>query len=253
MAKGLKSTGRRKRFFKKRFGTKRVAAQKWATTTTIARTLYPPLPAQMKLSFRGVTSANYTVNAGLMTLQSISTISPLLIGGIYPAGFPQMMLLYSRATCDRVVSKISVVPLLPGGQQLNAASPLFTTCGIATVNDIDEIAANLLNEIGYRRLAAMSTSKNHILGNPSGQEEINYYHTVDNRKILADSKESIYTTVSNINGQIVVPDLLIVSTPAIYLGVYNQSVNARGYMVTRDMTYHFTFTMPHAHQQDAYA
>lgn len=253
MAKNLKPTGRKKRFFKKRFGNKRVAAQKWSTTTAVARTLYPPLPAQMKLSFRGVTTDNYVVNAGVMTLQFVSTIVPQLIGGTWPAGFPQMMLLYSRASCDRVVASIKITPLIIGGQQIQQASPVFTTSGVGTGVDLDEIAAGVLNEIGYRRLAAMPGAKNHVLSNPVGQDEVSYYHSIDNRKLLADTREAVYQIQSTAAGAIIPPAALLASTPAIYLGVYNQSANARGYMVTRDVTYHFTFTMPHIHQQEAYA
>lgn len=255
MVKNLRPTGRKGkgRFFKKRFGNKRIVAQKWGTTTAVARTLYPPLPAQMKLSFRGVTSDNYNTNAGVMTLQFISSIIPQLIGGDYPAGFPAMMLLYSRATCDKAVMKVAIAPQMLGGQQIQQASPLFTTCGIGTAQDLTEIGAGLLNELGYRRLAAMPGSKNHILSNPVGQDEVAYYHSIDNNKLLADSKESVYAITSNTAGAIALPQALIESTPAVYLGVYNQSANARSYMVTRDITYHFTFTMPHIHQQQAYA
>lgn len=253
MAKTLKPTGRKRRFFKKRFGNKRVAAQKWSTTTAVARTLYPPLPAQMKLSFRGVTTDNYNVNAGVMTLQFVSTVVPQLIGGNWPAGFPQMMLLYSRAICDRVVASIKLAPIIIGGQQIQQASPLFTTCGIANGEDLAQIQAGILNEIGYRRLAAMPGAKNHIISNPVGQEEVSYYHSIDNRKLLADSKEAVYQIISNTAGAIVPPLLLLDHTPGVFLGVYNQSANARGYIVTRDVTYHLTFTMPHIHQQEAYA
>ena len=77
MAKG--QTNFKKRFWKKaiKFGNKRVAAQKWATTTLVARTLYPPLPAEMRLAFKNTTISSYSVESAAMTLQRVSTIESL--------------------------------------------------------------------------------------------------------------------------------------------------------------------------------
>lgn len=246
MAKNFKPTGK-KRFFKKRFGNKRVLASTKNTSTYVPRTLYPALPTQMRLSFRFVGQENYNVNATAMTLQSISSVSPVQINGAFPAGFPAMMLLYSRACVDRVTTKISFIPFLVDPQQIHQSSPYYICSGVLPSLDLQGIQ---LNAGGYQRLASVPHSKNTMIGNVAGQNTQCFYHSVDVRKALADGHENVFNIESTPAGQMNMPGPA--RAPAIYLAVYNPTAVAHGYLVQRDTTYHMTFTMPHMQTTEQY-
>ena len=62
------------------------SAQRWSTTLAIPRSLYPPIPAQMKLSLRLHQASQYHINIAGTTYTGISSCSPIGIGGMYPEG-----------------------------------------------------------------------------------------------------------------------------------------------------------------------
>lgn len=248
-----KATGR-KRFFKKRgskLGGKRIMPFNRSTYLKTASNLYPQLPAIMKLSFKAFSTGPYNVAAGAMTIQSVSTISPVQIGGTFPCGFPAMMLLYSRAYIDRITVKFSLIPTLDNNQQIHQATPIEAVAGLAPLRDLNQIG---LDQNAFWLLSSVPGNKTALIGNPSGAEETSFFFSVDSQKINDLSHGNDISIESTRLGAIAVPAGLAQDTAmAVFLGVFNPSVVPRSYIVKREISYHVTFAEPHVQTMTAYA
>lgn len=226
----------------KKFGNKRVAAQKWATTTLVARTLYPPLPAEMRLAFKNTTISSYSVESAAMTLQRVSTIEPRGIGDLYPSGFPAMMQLYSKAVIDKITVKFTITPILTTatarGFPINVAGcvcPWVDTQGLG------------LNMVNFQRLASRPDAKTCQVGHPYASQNNNMFFSIDLRKAMANYREEHYAIKSELNGAMTLPNQATVpEAPVVCLAVFNQYAEAVGYSVQRECTYHFTFSLIHS-------
>lgn len=230
---------------KSRFPNKRVAAQKWSTTTLVPRTLYPPLPAEMRMALRAVTVNTYSATAGNMNFQSVSCISPQQIGGDYPSAFGPFMQIYGRSVVDRVTVKFTIIPYMAGAAPIDVTTygPLqLTACVIPWID-----GQNLpLNDASFRRLAARPEAKSLTLAHPYAEESKTFVFSVDVRKALANFREEHYCIKSDRDGNLILPaQNNIQESPMIAMGVLNQFGTDRYYYVRRDVVYHMTFSMAH--------
>lgn len=248
MAKGLKPTGRRtykKRFFNKTKSNKRVAAQKWGTTTYVARSLYPPLPAQMKLSLRLQQFSNYQVAANDQVIVGISGISPTGLNNQFAEGFAAMMRLYSHAVVDRIQVTFGVIPTDDAPvQDVGRQRPFPVTSLVIPWNDF-----NGVNALHPDEVMSYPEAKTRLVGSLQAERETTFYHSVDVRKALSNQHEEHYACRSTLAGVIAVPALNanIGAAPMVCLYASNNDpVFARFFILRRDITYHLTFSMRHA-------
>jgi len=247
MAKHFKPTGRRtfkKRFGKKLGGNKRVAAQSWATTTYVARSLYPPIPSQMKLALRLHQYANYQVDINGQLIVGISGISPVGLGGAFAEGFAAMMRLYSHAVVDRIQVVFGVIPTDDNNPAANHQRPFPVTSLVIPWNDFNGAAALVPDEV-----MSYPEAKTKLVGSLQAERETTFYHSVDVRKALANPHEEHYACRSTLAGVIAVPALNanIGSSPMICLFASNNDpANNRFLIIRREVTYHMTFSMRHA-------
>lgn len=248
MAKNLRPTGRRTytsrvgtgKTTKSRFQNKRVLAQRWRTTTYVPRSLYPPLPAQMRLSMKVTTSNIYGIAGATMVQQRVSCIDPRSIGDVYPCGFPAMMLLYSKAIIDKVQVKFLMAPFKSG---LDNGYPLNVTGGVVPWVDTNGVALTLAS---FQLFASRPEAKSMVLGHPYANDHENMFFSVDVHKALANFREEHYAIKSDRTGVITLPNQATVSeAPVIALSVFNHFSETQNMSLQREITYHFTFSCPH--------
>lgn len=242
-----RSTGRRT-FRKKgrggRFPNKRVPAQKWATTTLVARTLYPPLPAQMKLALRLHNSNFYNVNENAINLIGVSGVSPIGVGPTYPEGFSAMMRLYAHAIVDRVQVTWTAINFPANDAVENNRRPLIVTSLVMPWHDFNAgVAAFVADQYG-----SYPDSQTKIVAAYGAEGETVFHQSVDVRRALANPHEEPYACRSTPAGVITVPVLnaAIGASPMICLAIQNpDDVFTRRLLIRRDVVYHITFSMRH--------
>jgi len=244
MAKKLRATGRRT--YKRRFSgfkNKRVSAQVWQTTTAVPRTLYPPLPAQMKLALRLQQVSSHQVDPNAGNIIGVSGISPVGVDNAFAEGFAAMMRLYSHAVVDRIQVTFGVIPTDDNNPAPNHQRPFSVTSLVCPWYDFNAAHALTPDEV-----RSYPDAKTRLVGSLNAERETTFYHSVDVRKALANQREEHYACRSSLAGVITVPVLNanIGATPIIcFFAANHDPVENRFYYLRRDVVYHMTFSMRH--------
>lgn len=250
MAKNFRATGRKKTFAKrygKRTSTKVVLAQRPKTTWYSPRDWYPPLPAEMRLALKLTYATTHGVDGGSSVYFGISCVSPVSVGGQYPEAFERLMRLYSRAVVDRVYVKVGFTPSGSGLEAYDGRvlDPYRVIAAVIPWTDFNDST----NLTPYT-LGSYPEAKTAMLGHAYSQAMRTMTFSIDNRKAIADGHEEHYARRSTNAGVITVPTLSVVpSHPMATFMLDNTNsitTTSRTCFVSREITYHFTFSMRHA-------
>lgn len=234
-----------KRSNKKSKSNKWVQAQKRSTTTLVPRSLYPPMPAQLRVSLKACTVNTYESVAGEYAFNVTSCISCFQIGGTAPGGFQSLMRLYSRAVIDRVQSKLSISPYMVDAQPQPYDYGLVNL--VSTVLPYQDAVDFPNTLVAYNQTVSRPNSKTKMLGHPYGESAQTFFWGVDVRRALAEGPVETLQHFSNIAGTVIFPvQANVPSAPVILVGYYNSGDNHKFLSITRETTYHMTFSMLHS-------
>lgn len=240
--RGLRKTGRlggsRRSGFKAR-----MVSPFAPTQTMLPRTLYPCLPAEMRVSMTLADTITSGVSNTAFALIKNSLISPNQ-GGSWPAGFPQMMRLYSRAVVDRVQVRQDFNTYFAGTQADQDYGPVDVVAAVLPATDIPGVS----DFSSWYRMQSLPESKTLILSHPFAETGKSMFFSLDVRKLLAGPRDESYAVTSDKDGTITAPSTTAADSPFLvtYFGTHSAASGPTRYILTaRSFTFHITFSVRH--------
>lgn len=239
MAKGFSSS--KKRFGRRRLrstGRKRRVVATIPKSFQLTRTLYPPLPAQFKCSVQRHFVDQWNVAPTAYAAGSLPLIT-VFAGGALPSGFQQLHFLYGKSVVDFV--EVSI-------QFTNVGPTTFDIC-TAVIPYSDALALNGAN--GHNRIATAAERRTSTLGLATGgQASVQYYFTVNLRKVMNQPDDTLIQTTSDDDGTLTFPVIVGVaamqSSPNLAFSAQNMINQAGLIYVTYNLRFHCTFSNRHA-------
>lgn len=226
----------------RRSGVRTVGVFKPAQTF-LPRTLYPQLPAEMRLSM--TLSDTRTVAITSLSYPEIRTalIAPTQSAD-YPSAFLSMMRIYSRAVVDRVQVRQDFNPYFAGAVSDQLYGPIGIAAAVIPYSDLP----NLTDYASWYKMSSLPESKTLTLGHPFAETGKSLTFSIDVRKLLASPREEDYATTSSLAGSITLPDITHPDIPYLvtYFGVHDNTISDPRYcLITRQFTFHITFSLRH--------
>jgi len=237
---GRKRTGRGAHSYMSKSRRSKRIVSATPVVSTIPRTLYPFVPAEMRLALRCTLATTYNVLAGGgQQLVDISLTSPALGVGTFPEYLEQFMAVYSRGRVDKVFVNIKA--------QNNSVNAVHWAFGVCSAGD----GAFLAGADALQRIRMLPSSKFGMLGSMNGgndQAKVNLFH--DNLKAVGPGiYGSNYATTSTAQNPPVFTLPAVINVPDAPWGYFilqNPSGANSEIIVLREVVYHMTFSSKHA-------